>query len=306
MLRPRTQGLLLASFCTLIWGFQYPVGRIVLGEAATLSPIVGAFYKFLFATVGMLPFALFAAPPATFARAIREDFPGLFRAALFGVFAEGFLALYSVKYTTAARSSLLCNMSPLFTVILAAIVARRWPGKITIFGLAVGILGSYLIFLSSASDIYSGGNATTLPGDLLALASGLAWAYFTIACAPLGKKHGALPCTVIMLAFSTLFLLIWCICTGTPFLIPLPRTAWLGLLFLGTLATGICVGLWNAAAMRLSPDAIGAFGYGSAAIGMLSGIFGLKETISWRFALAVACCMFAVWLMNTYADTENH
>ena len=305
MQHTRIKGLFLAGFATLVWGCQYPIGRFIFGEMGEISPVVASMYKFIFGAIALLPFALYSAPSKNFAKAVRNDFPKLFCLAAFGVFAEGFLSLYSLKFTTAARSSLLCNMSPMFTVIVAAIFARRWPCRMIVLGVIIGIIGSYLTISSSASDIYAP-SAHTLAGDILALLSGVAWAYFTVDCTTVAQKYGALVCTTILLALSALFLLLWCLATGSGIVLVAPLKVWGCIFFLGALGTGICVGLWNMAALHVPSDALGAFGYASAAIGMTAGIVGFHESITWRFVFAIACCMSAVWIMNKYdGETKN-
>ena len=261
-------------------------------------------YKFLFATLAMIPLALFSAPPSNFVKAVRHDFPRLFCLAAFGVFAEGFLAMYSLKFTTSARSSLLCNMSPMFTVIVAAWASRRWPRRLVLLGMVIGIVGSYLTFSSQGSDVYAP-VARTLPGDILALLSGVAWAYYTVYCTEVGQKYGVLVCSAILMALSTSFLFLWCLVTRTDILIAQPVRVWAGIVYLGVLGTGICVALWNNAALHVPPAALGAFGYLSATIGMVLGFIGLNETLTWRFAVAIVCCMLAVWIMNQFDKQET-
>lgn len=293
------QGFLLGLAATLIWGCQYSVSRFIFGETAgdAVDPYLVSAWRFLTGAIALTPFLFAAQGWKKSGQALRHDFPTMALLAVAGVGAEGLLAFYSLKYTPAARSSLLCNLSPVFTVVLAAFVARRMPNRWKWLGCILGVVGLSLVLSTASGDIYDA-SPRTLPGDLMALSSGMAWAFYTVFGGRSSQKYGGVPCTFATLLIAGVVMALVALCHGAEFFPALGWQAWGGVLFLGIIGTGLSIGLWCCATCLIDPAALGAFGYLSASIALCLARLCAHEHFTWQFLAAFVLSMTAISLMN--------
>ena len=299
MISNRIRGLSFGFISTIIWGCQYSVSRFLFGTVeGEADPLFLATIRFFLGALALSPVLCFNDGWGKVRSALRQDLRSLLWVAFVVCILEGVLAFASMKFTTAARSSLLCNASPIFTVLFAALAARKWPSWSKNLGMLLGFAGLILAMTAKASDLYAA-NAQTLPGDLMAIASGVAWAAYTVWGTDTSKRYGGIPCTVVMLFFGGLMMIPVCLIFGDfASLAQLPPRVWAGVVFLGIADTGWAIGLWYTAMALVEPAALGAYGYLSAIIALVIARMVGRETFDWRFFAAIALVMGGVALMN--------
>ena len=301
----RLRGWLKGLAATLVWGCIYSVGRFVFGAGGEAAdPYLMAMYKFALGALALAPMLCRDGGWREAARAVRGDFPLMLLLVLFGNILEGGLQLYAGKYTTAARCSLLCNLSPVFTVLCMAAFTRRLPGRWKLVGMAAGFAGVLILLRSPGQDAYTQGGST-LAGDLMALVSGCSWAVFTVLSGRYASRYDSIAVTFVMLAGAALALLPVCLLRGTPLFPALPWSVWGGVAFIGILASGLGIVWWNQALQTVPADSLGAFGYLSAAIAMVLAWTTTGERFQWRFFAALALIAAALLLMNRRDNAEK-
>ena len=295
----RVKGLLFGLCSTVIWGCQYSVSRFLFGTVeGEADPLCLMTIRLFLGALALSPALFFHGGWGKARSVVRNDLRSLLAMAFVVCILEGVLAFASLKFTTAARSSLLCNASPIFTVIFAALAARKWPTWGKNLGMVLGFAGLVLAMTAKASDIYEA-NPQTLPGDLMAIASGVAWAAYTVWGRETAERYGGIPCTVLMLVFGGLMMIPVCLVFGDfGSLSQLPPRVWAGVVFLGIADTGWAIGLWYTAMALVEPAALGAYGYLSATIALVVAQLAGRETFDWRFFLAIALVMGGIALMN--------
>ena len=299
MISSRSKGLLFGLCSTLIWGTQYSMSRFLFGtvdgeaDALALSMV-----RFLLGALALAPFLCRGQGWRRCGAALRERWWTLMGLSAVGCLCEGVLALASTKFTTAARSSLLCNASPIFTVLVAAIAVRRWPAWTKNLGMVLGFAGLAFALTARSSDLYAV-NPRTLPGDLMAIGSGLAWAIYTVLGVETSRRYGGVPCTALILLLGGLMMVPICLMFGDlASLAQMPPRVWAGIAFLGIADTGWAIALWYTAMGLVEPDALGAYGYLSATIALVLSRLVAHESFDWRFFVAAALVMGGVALMN--------
>ncbi|MBR6471612.1 MAG: DMT family transporter [Victivallales bacterium] len=299
MMTRRGKGLWFGLCSTVIWGCQYSVSRFLFGTVdGAADPMCLATIRFFLGALALTPILWFNNGWGNVRKAIRDDFPQMLAMAFVVCILEGVLAFASLKFTTAARSSLLCNASPIFTVIFAALAARKWPTWGKNLGMVLGFAGLAFALTARASDLYAV-NPKTLPGDLMAIGSGVAWAAYTVWGTGTAQRYGGIPCTVMMLVLGGLMMLPVCLLFGdVASLTRLPLRVWTGVVFLGIADTGWAIALWYTALAYVEPAALGAYGYLSAAIALVVARLVGREAFDWRFFVAIALVMGGIALMN--------
>ena len=295
----RLKGLAFGLCSTIIWGCQYSVSRFLFGTVdGAADPMCLATIRFFLGALALMPMLWFNNGWGNVRKALRNDFPQMLAVAFVVCILEGVLAFASLKFTTAARSSLLCNASPIFTVLFAALAARKWPTWGKNLGMVLGFAGLFFALTARASDLYAV-NPQTLPGDLMAIGSGVAWAAYTVWGKGTSTRYGGVPCTVLIHIFGVLMMLPVCLLFGdVASLTHLPPRVWAGVVFLGIADTGWAIALWYTALAYVEPAALGAYGYLSATIALVVARLVGREAFDWRFFVAIALVMGGIALMN--------
>jgi len=186
--------LLLASGA--LWGTAYVAVKIGLSDG---DPYLLALLRFVLGSAVLVAFALVL---GRFKPALLKD-PLLWA---IGILNAVCIALQNLgmTMTTATNTALLFNSNVAFVAILAAVMLKDRLSRRGLIGLAVGMVGVFLI--STNGDI-SGLGGGTFHGNMLVLASGLAWAFCTVLLKKvLDRGEDAVMVTTGMFVLSSLTL----------------------------------------------------------------------------------------------------
>jgi drug/metabolite transporter (DMT)-like permease len=191
------------------------------------------------------------------------------------------LGIYGVRLSTAANASILVLLEPVSILIFSWwLLGDRIGGK-RAAGVGLGMAGALLV-------VTEGGGVSLLSsdlfrGNLLLLASGIAWGLWTPLMSPLAKKRGAVEITWASSVFAfVVFLPAALLETGEwrsgPDLLPSLGYA----VVLGVLATFLGTVLWAYSLRHLPSPVVAPFVLLQPAVGSLAGVWLLDETLSGR------------------------
>jgi len=157
-------GFLILVGLTLLWGVNYPVIKVTNHG---LSPVFNSFLRSVIASFLGVIYCLSIRQPL-FHRD-RRLFHGFVTGLLFGL---EFVCVYtSLRYTDAARSVILINLSPFVVVLGAYVVVKERLGTMQISGLILAFLGAYLV-LQGKPKAWT---PSMLVGDALAISGAIFW-----------------------------------------------------------------------------------------------------------------------------------
>jgi drug/metabolite transporter (DMT)-like permease len=269
----------------LVWGtsFYFIAQGLEAFPAALITPM-----RILF---GFLTLA--CVPAARNGRIDRSDRP---RVALLGVIWMAIplsLFPFAEQHVSSSVTGMLNGATPIFVTTVAAGMARRFPQRRAIAGLAIGFLGVVLIALPSGS---AGGNSWLGIGMIF-----LALVFYGFAlnvAVPLQQKYGSLPlmwrAQAVALALTA------------PFAVPsLGRIefawgAFLAVVALGALGTAVAYVTMAANAGRLGSSRASASVYLIPVVSLLLGALVRHEHIE---VLSIVGCLVA--LFGAYLATSN-
>ena len=191
-----------------------------------------------------------------------------------------FLQNTALDHTYAANVSILVGMSPLLTVVLAALFSRRGEklGKKVYLGAVFAVVGVVLVVLNGQLSFH-----LSPTGDLLALAAALMWAVYSILIKPYTEKYDNFLVTRRVFFWAFLTAIPLCLFTdGLPTLTPLftqPKVlvSWL---FLGVMGNAVCFAIWNIAFKALGVVVTNNYLYASPFVTVFVGWLLLREPIS--------------------------
>lgn len=225
----------------LIWAVNFSVVKIALAD---LDPYAFNCVRLIGASILFLVLARLVPGPRIL-RGDRLRFVGL---ALVGHTGYQLLFISGIDETTASNSAILLGLTPVFVAILsAAFIGERTSAQVWT-GIAVSVLGVYLVLHDSAR---LGGNSR---GDLLTLAASLCWSTYTVAGQPVVARYGLFKTNAYTMALGTLAFLP----LGLPALLstPLgsvPATAWFAAAYSFVFALVVAYSCWYFAVSRIGP-----------------------------------------------------
>jgi drug/metabolite transporter (DMT)-like permease len=207
---PKLKAILLLLTATAIWGFSFPINRYAMEHA---DPMAFCGLRFLFGAAALIPMALrFAGRGAGPAGSYSSGRPLLWLKAgvVTGLVLASATALqyYGLSITTAAKSGfmtgLYVTMVPLFGFVMGQL-----PPRSVWLGLAVGLVGLFLISGAGATGGFNRGDALTLAADLFWAAHVFLMGYFALKVNPwhfvaVQAAVSAVACLIVAWFFNSL------------------------------------------------------------------------------------------------------
>jgi len=268
-----------------LWGTGFYWGRLALNEMSVEYMVL---YRFLFASLGMLPVAFIHR------RGFRPSAETrlLLLCAFLGVPFQFLLQFHGLARTTVSHASLMVGAMPVLLAAAAAFFAPRGSKeeRLDLFGwlaLFASTVGAALIALGGSRGPATRGEPT-LTGDLMVVASlfvALAWILLS---KKLMLRHSPPVVTAYTILSGTLMLIVWAF--GPLLFTPPTRanvqpfpfahvslTAWLALAISGLLCTATTTLLWNWGIHHVPASRAGVFLNIEPALGSWLGVQLLGE-----------------------------
>jgi drug/metabolite transporter (DMT)-like permease len=262
-----------------LWGTGFYFGRLALDEMSVEHMVL---YRFLFASLGMLPVMVMNR-----VRLTASEWRLLLLSAAFGVPIQFLMQFHGLALTTVSHASLMVGAMPVMLAGAAALFAGERLDRVGWVALFGSTVGAALIVLGANRGPATRGEPT-LAGDLLVLASlvvALAWILLS---KKLMETHSPPVVTAYTILFGTGMLLVWVL--GPWALSPLTHqavepmpfahvsvTAWTALAISGLLCTATTTLLWNWGIHHVPASRAGVFLNIEPALGSWLGVELLGE-----------------------------
>lgn len=294
----KLKGLALAFAATAGWASFYIISRYFFGtDDDGLDPLWSSFLRYLLAGAVLLIVVSALKRFSVLKTALREGWKIMFLLGMIGVAGESTLLFYSMKFTTAARSNLLTNISPVVTAVMSWFVTREFFSRKQIAGMILGSLGTGVIFFLRGGDDFSGGNVSFLAGDLMAAAAGICWSAFTVLGKNAVKNYGPHVTACLSFFSGALVMIPVCLLSGSRITFSISGRGWLMILYIGLVSNALANFCWHAALKYLEPGELGSFGYVSILLTFLLSVCCLGEKVSLPFALCLAVILLGTGMM---------
>jgi DME family drug/metabolite transporter len=233
---PRRGGLLILA-AALLWSSIGVAGRFAF--RAGVAPLEAAFYRAAISFAGLL--VLLGATNRRALR-IRPGDLGLFAAfGLLGVAAFFVVYMIAINASTVATAAILLYTAPAFVIVLSALLFGETLTTPKAIAVACAFIGCVLV--GRGYDLSS--LRLNLPGVLAGLASGLAYALYTVFGKTALRSYTPLTTLTYALGFGTVFLGTLALATGV---IPRshPSSGWMALVYLALVTTLLAQALYLA------------------------------------------------------------
>jgi drug/metabolite transporter (DMT)-like permease len=218
------------------WGTGFYFGKIVL---ASMNSDHMVFYRFVFACIGLLPFALRHRPQFTM-----HEWRLLLTASFLGIPVQYFIQFYGLSLTTVSHASLMVGSMPVLLGAAATLFAGERLDWIGWIALVCSTIGVALIVLAGHHS--PGGKGPSLAGDLLVLAALLVSLFWILMNKHLMELHPPAVITVYGIYTGSVMIAAWVFLhDGPPPVHGIPPAAWLASAASGLLCTAGATLLWN-------------------------------------------------------------
>jgi drug/metabolite transporter (DMT)-like permease len=198
---------------------------------------------------------------------------------------------FAEQHVSSAVTGMLNGANPLFTAIVAAVIARRAPASRALAGVAVGITGAVLMALPTIGE----GHSSAVGVGLITVAL-ISYGFALNIARPLQQRNGALP----VIWRAQIVALVLTAPLGLPDMIaarwkPGPVAA---LFALGALGTGVAHAVMSVAAGRLGATRASAATFLIPAVALFLGVVVRGERVALLSILGSAVCLGGAWLMR--------
>jgi drug/metabolite transporter (DMT)-like permease len=264
----RTLGFLACALASSFWGCGFFFGKIALAEMNVGHMV---FYRFLFASIGLLPL-LFTHRP----RFTASEWRTLGYAALLGVPLQFLLQFRGLALTTVSHASLMVGTMPVLLALGAVVFAHERLHTIGWIALAASTTGAVLIAIGGHNGSAAGG--PSLLGDVLIVISMFIALFWILINKRLMERHNHLTVTAYGVVIGWLMLCVWVPLTwGVPPVHGISLKAWAALAASGILCTATTTLLWNWGMTQVPASQAGILLNMEPLIGSLLGIYLLHE-----------------------------
>lgn len=218
-----------------VWGATF----VVVKNAVAIYPL----YSFLSLRFGIAVIAFVAVLPAS-VRLLRRGTIGV------GILAGAFLTAgyvfqtWGLQDTTASKAAFITGMFVVITPALQALLLKRPPRPHTVAGVALAVVGLWLLS--------GGGGGGWTVGDTRVLLCAVAYSAHMIVLGSIGHHHDVRPLTLVQLA--TVAIACGAIAVATePVALPDDASVWVALLITGVFASAVAFAVQTYAQRFLSP-----------------------------------------------------
>jgi drug/metabolite transporter (DMT)-like permease len=287
------KGYLFALGSTAIWSGNFIIAR---GLNQSISPISLAFWRWLLASIVILPFA--AKHIQNDWQAIKKNIPYLTVTSFLAVTLFNTLIYFAGRSTTAINLSLISITFPIFIVVMSRIffhdpiTFRKTLGIILV---AAGII--YLITKGEPEKVL---DIKLAAGDLLMLIAALTFATYSILLKRKPASLGIWSFQASTFIMGTVFLTPWFLMDrlSRPAL-PMSVGIALAILYVGILASLVAFFMWSKAVETLGPSRAGMLYY---TLPLFSGLWSflfLGEMIGYMHLISILLIIPGILIANS-------
>jgi drug/metabolite transporter (DMT)-like permease len=275
----------------IVWGSTFVVTK---AAATEIPPVTLAMLRFLIATIVLVPIAWSHGGLARLPRPI--PFGALALMAFSGIALFTIAFNYALVYASATQGALIYALLPAAIALAAVIFLEERPSARRVGGIVVSICGVVLV-------VAAGEEGATSPHPLLGavwmIGAVVAWTAYTV----FAKRLAAVDQIIVTTSISLLGVLMMAPLSGFELMHTqwqMPSTqAWLGLLFLGVVASALAYIVYSFALRELDATEVGVFTNLDPIVGVLTAVMFLGEVLHSGHIVGGVLALAGMWLASS-------
>ena len=191
----------LTIFCVIcFFAINIPISKHLLANNY-ISPYGLTLARMSFATIAFWIASLFMKKE----KIAKKDHLKILVAGLLGITFNQGLFIFGLSNTSPVDASIITTSSPLFAMIIAALVLKEPITTKKVSGVFIGAIGAiFLVYSSNHGDITTN---SSLKGNLAIVCSSLSYATYLVVSKPLTSKYSSVTLMKWMFLYSTILLM---------------------------------------------------------------------------------------------------
>jgi len=261
------------AFVAVIWALNFTVIKVTLEE---IDPFSFNALRYVFAALILVAVTKWRGFKILVKR---EHIIPLIGVGIVGNLIYQVLFIVGVNLTNAANSAVILGTIPVWIALLAHLFTEEKLSSNKLLGMIFAFLGVALIIFGRNEGFSF--NSTNALGDLIVLASAIAWASYTI----LSKKYLKLYNSSQYSAFISIVGVIGLLIVGAPSLSKIDLTTislagYGGILYSGFLSVGLAYLIWNRGVHKIGAIKTASYQNLVPVLGLIFGVVLLNESLS--------------------------
>ena len=274
----------------MIWGFQ-PV--LVKYLVAAWTPVTVTFMRYVLASAILFSFMAWRHEQEWRPKAPMV-WVGVIGMGLFGIFLDCVLQFTGIKTTVVTNVTLISATTPAMTALLAAVFLRERLSLIAWGGIVISFFGVMLVVSHGSLDMVM--SLSFNFGDILCLASQLAWALYSLIGLYVLRHTSLMTATAWSAFFGAILTGIYGVVMGELVIVPIGAYAigsYLYITLLGGIMSQLC---WNYGVHEAGPSITRVFLNVMPVVGMMAGYFLMGDEMGIVQLTGAASIFAGVWL----------
>jgi drug/metabolite transporter (DMT)-like permease len=277
----------------IVWGSTFVVTK---GINEQVPPFTLAFARVAIGALILMPFLLLRPAAATGdAQApARSSLPWVTISlmGLIGVALYYAVFNWSLMLTSASQGALVQSCIPAMTALVAVVWLRERASVMRWLGIGLTMAGVVIVFSGSGGD----GAAGSVLGNLLMFVTTILWGVYTSLAKRVADVDPRVVTAGIAVVGALLLLPMAAVEIAAEGIPQVGAMGWLGIIYLGTTASGLAYLLYNAALKHMDASHVGVYTNLIPIVGVLSGVIVLGEPLSLRAVIGGCIVLAGVWL----------
>ena len=207
-----------------------------------------------------------------------------------------------LKYTPVSHPAILYATTSAWVLIMSVLIGverLRWWKWV---GVGFSIMG---VFVLMGDKLLTFGDETIL-GDIILLFAVLSWSLYTVICKPIVERYGALETTFLVMSFGALlYFPLGLFFTITGDFSSAETSAWLGIIYMGILTSGVAYYLWIWLLERIRPSQVAVIASAQPPTTVLLAWFVYGEIPSLNLALSIVIVLSGIIFMVAYGGNKR-
>ncbi|MEW6377162.1 MAG: DMT family transporter [Thermodesulfobacteriota bacterium] len=290
-----------ALAAVIIWGFSFIATKVALREIHPFTLLT-----FRFGMGALLLLLIQLKKDRGFLKNFSSvDWLTILLLAIVGITGHNLLQAYGLLYTTAINTGWIVAIMPIFIAIGARFYLSEAITSRKMAGIIIGFLGVFLV-ISKGELSFSMFHLGATFGDFLILISALTWTAFTVVGRGFLSRFKSLTAiTPIMMVGCLITFPLAALKGEWNTFFHLSLSAWMGILFLGILSSGLAYLFWYAALEKKDSSIVGMYLYLEPFVTLVGASLLLNEEIQWITLAGGGMILSGVYLATRRASSPS-
>lgn len=280
---------------SVMWGAMAPVAKGVLEEGV----LDGLLLSVVRIGGGTLLFMLFSLLPKKItgdSKVERKDYLALFLASLIMISANQGLFIIGIGYTSPVDTSVMCTLTPVFTLILAAIFIGQRLTVMKVTGIVIGLSGALIMALSNKSEEIA---TNPMLGNILCMLAQICASVYYVFFLKLINKYPPFTIMKWMFMFSALTYIPCILLFKAPVeLGTLSSYFWLSIAYIIIFPTFLAYLIIPFSQKYLKPTVVSSYAYLQPVVSAMLSFFMGLALFGWNRIIATVLIFFGVYLVS--------